>query len=420
MNKNKAYLIEQLCENIIDNVLRNIRNNLNETEYNYHFSGKTTREHDLKPYGSDSKYSMYGRETGHFGSGTYFSTFPSLELNKQYGSNPNPNFIKVGDKTYRVDFDLYKNLYRVRSKKQGDILYTMCYNLNKMYNRMTDFGVFKSKDAYYNNSDVYQIIKNNAEALNLKCPSYYELTRMAQNHKGDQSFSTLFMEYNGYNGVNVSGVEYYDNTKHGSVIYDLSKVNSDMQEVLPKSLYTGYKDTPYNDTVAQDFMGTPEINALKGEDFGWYDKLNDMPLNKAMRVLKNYTMSGKILERFCFKQMNETLQYRYLRLLYTALTKEWSNSHHLLDQFMYHDTKKWILEFIIETNSLYWVNFAKGNESMLIDLLKENEWNIEFNLPIEEENRQKKEYLDILMKYLKRDLTSEEKDFIENKYYSYE
>ena len=62
--------------------------------------------------------------------------------------------------------------------------------------------------ANYNNAINYQIISRNAEALNLKCPSYYKLTRMAQEHGKDkdaiQSFSTLFMELNGYNGVNVS------------------------------------------------------------------------------------------------------------------------------------------------------------------------------------------------------------------------
>ena len=117
--------------------------------------------------------------------------------------------------------------------------------------------------ANYNNAINYQIISRNAEALNLKCPSYYKLTRMAQEHGKDkdaiQSFSTLFMELNGYNGVNVSGVEYYDNTLHGSVIYDLSKVNTDMEEVSPKSLFTGLRDHSYDNTIASKGYGD-EIN----------------------------------------------------------------------------------------------------------------------------------------------------------------
>ena len=124
----------------------------------------------MKPYYSDSKIQMAGRETGHFGSGTYFSTYPEKGLNGKYKDNQNPNFIKVGKNTYRVDFDLYKNLYRVRSKKQGDILYTMCRCLNAMYNKIAYMGKFNKKEANYNNSQLYQVIKSNADALNLKCP----------------------------------------------------------------------------------------------------------------------------------------------------------------------------------------------------------------------------------------------------------
>lgn len=392
-----------------------LKKKLTETEYNYHFSGKSTKDHDKRPYGSDTKNVMAGRETGHFGSGTYFSTYPSLYMDKKYANIKNPEFIKIDDKTYRVDFDLYKNLYRVKNKKQGDILYTLCYNLNRMYSRMTYFGDFNPKTANYNNSDLYQVIKANANALNLKCPSYYELTRMAQNHTGRQSFSTLFMEYNGYNGVNVSGVEYYDNTKHGSVIYDLSKTNSDMEEVNPKSLYTGFKDRPYNDTIAQEsFIDKPEMEALKGEYITWYDELNKMPLNQALRVLKNYTMSGNVLNPYSMRNVSDDLKKRYLKMLYTAVAKDWPNNNRLFDNIIYD--KRDIINLIEKTKSYYWVNCNINKESFLIDLL----WNKSFDwdLSVEEENRQRKQYLDMLLQYLKRDLTSKEKDFIEKDYYN--
>ena len=248
---------------------------LKESEWNFHFG----KEHNGKPYISDNKYQMAGRETGHFGSGTYFSTYKGEFDNRssvvdKYGDGygvSNPNFIEVADHIYRVDFDLYKNLYRVRSKRQGDVLYTMLADLNHMFNRITVNGNFYPNRARYDNSDLYQRIKANADGLGLRCPSYYELTRMAQRHEGVQSFSTLFMEYNGYNGVNVSGVDYYDNTKHGSVIYDLSKVNDDMEEVTPKELYSGYKDSSYDNTVVQGYGGNPRIEALKGEYIDWYN-----------------------------------------------------------------------------------------------------------------------------------------------------
>ena len=197
-----------------------------ESEWNFHFG----KEHNMRPYLSDNKFRMAGRETGHFGSGTYFSTYRDNDSLNQYRDGGNPNFIQVGDNVYRVDFDLYKNLYRVSSKKQGAVLYTMLRNLNRMSNRISHLGRFNRSNAFYDNADLYQKIKSNADGLGLKCPSYYELTRMAQRLGQDEdnirSLSTIFMEWNGYNGVNVSGIEYYDSRMHGSVIYDLSKVDS--------------------------------------------------------------------------------------------------------------------------------------------------------------------------------------------------
>ena len=173
--------------------------------------------------------------------------------------------------------------------------------------------------ANYNNAINYQIISRNAEALNLKCPSYYKLTRMAQEHGKDkdaiQSFSTLFMELNGYNGVNVSGIEYYDNTLHGSVIYDLSKVNTDMEEVSPKSLLLGL-ETIHMITIASKGYGDEIADSLNGEYINWYDEINKMPVSHAMRVLKNYTDSGHLLNAFTVRKFDEDLQKRYLRLIF--------------------------------------------------------------------------------------------------------
>ena len=123
-------------------------------DFNYHFShGK---EHNGKPYGSDNKFQMVGRDTGHFGSGTYFSTYKfddNAEV-KQYNKEriDEPNFIKIKDNVYRVDLDFYKNLYKVPNERWGNVLYTTLQNVNALYNR-----VFNGD---YNCSKQYQIIKN--------------------------------------------------------------------------------------------------------------------------------------------------------------------------------------------------------------------------------------------------------------------
>ena len=391
---------------------------IKESEWNFHFG----KNHNLKPHYSDNKRQMGGRETGHFGSGTYFSTYRDVKDIDEYGvlnRNQNPNFIEVHDHVYRVDFDLYKNLYRVRSKKQGDILYTMMRNLNNMYNKIAYQGYYNPKNANYDNAENYQIIKRNAEALGLKCPSYFDLTRMAQRHEGMQSFSTVFMEWNGYNGVNVSGVDYYDNTKHGSVIYDLSKTDTEMEEVQPNSLFTGYKNTPYDDTVAMSGYGDEVVDSLRGEYIGWYNKLNEMPLVKAMRVLKNYTDSGKVLDFYVVKNLNPELIKRYLRLIFVKNPNGYWDDP-VLDKFVRGDESKHFAKLIDEYGAYYWINYVprgKTYGSVLINLLNNFAWNIGWDVDEAEERKKKEEYLDKLMSYMQRDLTESEKEYIKEDYF---
>ena len=391
---------------------------LKESEWNFHFG----TEHNGKPYYSDSKYQMASRETGHFGSGTYFSTYKDVKDIDNYGEfnrNQNPNFIEIKDHLYRVDFDLYKNLYRVRSKKQGDVLYTMMADLNHMYYKITNIGTFNPKTANYDNSVLYQRIKSNADGLGLRCPSYYELTRMAQRHEGSQSFSTLFMEYNGYNGVNVSGIDGYDNTKHGSVIYDLSKVNGDMEEVSPRNLFSGFKDSSYNDTVVQGFSDDANIEALKGEYIGWIYELNKMPLTKAMRVLKNYTDSGNLLDYFNIEKLNPELIKRYLRFIFAKNPKSYWGDSLIDDKMINGRSSRYFAQLIDSYNAYYWVNYiSKSNRnSMLIALLENFSRELDWDLTTEEENVKKEEYLNKLMSYMQRDLTPWEKEFINEDYY---
>ena len=398
---------------------KNISSNMvNESEWNFHFG----KEHNGEPYVSDNKFQMFGRETGHFGSGTYFSTYRDVKNIDDYGElsrNMNPNFIQIANNVYRVDFDLYKNLYRVRSKKQGDILYTMMKNLNSMYNNIVSMGEFKVKSADYNNARKYQIIKRNAEALNLRCPSYYELIRMAQKHKGVQSFSTLFMEWNGYNGVNVSGVDYYDNTKHGSVIYDLSKVNIDMEEVEPRSLYVGYKDYPYDGTIARNGIDDSLVDSLQGKSIMWCKKLNGLSVSEAMRLLKNYMESGHILDSFEIVDLNDDLKRRYLRLIYIKNPRDdWGDS--LIDRDLLSGRfSNYFVQMIEEYNLYYWLNYEskKDYNSVLVNLLNEFEHNIPWSVGKDEEDAMKRQYLDKLMGYMERGLTLYEEEYIKEDYY---
>ena len=392
---------------------------IKESEYNFHYG----KNHDMRPYLSDSKYQMAGRETGHFGSGTYFSTYKGdrdLDKYRDGSNNFNPSFIQIANNVYRVDFDLYKNLYRVRSKRHGDILFTMLRDLNRMFNRISYMGSFNRYHAIYENADLYQRIKANADGLGLRCPSYYELTRMAQSLGKDdndiRSFSTVFMEWNGFNGVNVSGIDYYDNTRHGSVIYDLSKVGGEMKEVTPKSLYTGYKDYPYDDMIVRSGIDDNVVDSLRGDSLFWADKLNKMSSSYAMRLLKNYIDSGNILNGYELMQLNETLIKRYLRILYVRNPRNvWGDR--LCDDIVYGNESRMYTKLIEKLGLYYWVNYKSDKGSVLVNLLNNFDTNLDWGLSVEQENRKKKEYLSLLMRYMQRELNKYEREFIEDDYY---
>lgn len=390
---------------------------LNEVDYNYHFTRGGDDEHTMEPYVSDSKYVMDGRGTGHFGSGTYFSTYKeeSPSTDKEYGlNNPNQNgeFIKIGKNVYRVDLDLYKNLYRVQSQRQGDVLYSLLRYLNQMFCRITSFGKFNKENARYNNADLYQRIQRNADALNLKCPSYYQLTRMMQEHGQNdkrQSFSTVFMEYNGFNGVNVSGIPIYDNTMHGSVIYDLSKLGDDtIQQINPKSLWD-VSGSYQNTTVAKqdkDELFDTELLALDGKTSFWLANIKSMPRQRALRHLKNYVESNAPqLTKYDIKNLESYQQKAYLRMLF----------HKNKDGI---EVSK-LAPTIAENNAYYWVNYIDEyhKRSGLIDLLHYFDYQLDWENSNEENLKLNREEYNRLSQYLYRELTDFEMQWLKNNEY---
>lgn len=387
---------------------------ISEESWNYHYSHGGGE--DSTPHYSESKLNMDGgRDTGHFGSGTYFSTYSDKGLSSKYGSNVGKDnrYIKVGDNLYRVDFDLYKNLFRVHSKKEGDVLFTMMKNLNRMYAKISrDFGKFKSGDAIYNNAVEYQIILKNSRALGLKCPSYMQLTRMAQelgkNDNRIESFSTAFMEWNGYNGVNVSGIPYYDNTTHGSVIYDLSKVSGDIDMVDNGGKYIDTTNGSFSNTIAKDGWDDADAMSLDGTSMFWDDKLSSMDFNHATRLLKNYTSSNHILPLYSIRKLDYKLESWYLRFLFQKNPTDRFGSK-LCDELV---NSRLFSQEVMKLKAWYWLNYKPSEysrDSLLVNLVHDFDLTIDFDAPYEEEEKRKKGFINMLLSHMDRELTSDEK-----------
>ena len=231
---------------------RDILQSILEGEYMFHLTGgnKTydrINVDNVEPYYSDSIIYMSGRDTGHFGSGMYFSTYSCKDYGayyddlQQYKDDYKPEhkkLLKITDGLYRVNTDLYQNLYRIKNEEQGRLLHKTLNWINASTSSYNDKPLDKRMS--------YPKHKHNLELLGLKMPPYREFVAMVAKGMEDikksrgyennkefdrRSMSTRIMEYNGYNGVNTSGVAALDNTTYGSVIYDMQKINTDFVPV---------------------------------------------------------------------------------------------------------------------------------------------------------------------------------------------
>lgn len=386
-----------MTSDILDKIDEAYKSIINEHNWNYHYGSS----HDGRPYISDNKYMMFGRDTGHFGSGTYFSTYKDRNLDIE----GDPRFICIKNGLYRVDFDIYKNLYRVHNTQEGKILYTLLRHINGMYNTVNNGD--------YDVSHLYQVIERNSNALHLECPKYRVLIRMMlEYHQSDklQSFSTYFMEYNGYNGVNVSGINEFDNTTHGSVIYDLSKVEGKVKQIPMDSLPNTVGDY-VSTTMVKSSKDDMAIDALNGNFSNNISVLNNISTDKAMRILKNYIKSNNLVDADKLYKLNDNLLKLYLMYVYKK--RPYGRFGSLIDN-------NWIKEYsfidaIEKVDAYYWINYIEdGREEsrILIRLINNFDTLSMWDEPIERIKSAKTNFLNKILSYLERELTNKEYSFI--------
>jgi hypothetical protein len=269
---------------------RDIIQNILEGEFIFHSTGgNKTRDRidvdNVKPYYSDSIIFMSGRDTGHFGSGMYFSTYSCKDWEyservQKYKDDYKPeqkSLTLVDEGLYRVSTDLYQNLYRIKNEDQGRLLHKALSWINASTSSYNEKPLDKRMS--------YPKYKHNLELLGLKMPPYREFVAMVakgmedikksrgyeENKEFDRrSMSTRIMEYNGYNGVNTSGVPALDNTTYGSVIYDMQKINTDFVPVGKNQIhqYCEMKNGIINNDRSIFDKQTPEkmVMYLLGKD----------------------------------------------------------------------------------------------------------------------------------------------------------
>lgn len=360
-------MLYQIINEIINKYLQN--NIIIETNFNYHVSGKHDIQGYGRPYVSDNRNLINSRETGHFGSGTYFSTYKFDKPNirkEDDGLNKTPEFIKIKDGLYRVDMDFYKNLYVVNNSYEAKVLYTTLRLLNVMFKNVCEG---KYDNAYY-----YQQIRHNIDYLELNNIDYKSLTRMMQEYKQSdniQSFSTYFMEQNGYNGVNVSDIADFDTTYHGSVIYDLSNLN--IRKVEKK---TNKKQMPYSDNHSNqaynDFVSGDENSKDFSRDFilgtiKFPEQFLSLSENNQIRYIKNCLKNNRPIEYYLLSNALPKIVKFYFKFLYNTYKNDSDQINNI-----FNNNSNYI-RLINKYKLYYFINInSNNNYDILHEIFNEN------------------------------------------------
>jgi hypothetical protein len=200
---------------------------------------------------------------------------------------------------------------------------------NQIFYRNTDFNG-KGLDLTPTLSTDYLILKNNLDKLGLRIPSYRDFIRMMesaaynlQDKKDMRSFSTRIMEYNGFNGVNVSGIPMFDNTLHGSVIYDMSKVSGDIVKVNDKiESLTRMERGVIGSRIDR------KVDILRGEEH--FTKLDNEDKNHLIKrypkFVKPYYLNN------VFNEKERKMYYRFLQMkMKKGIMSEKPDSSHIDD-----------------------------------------------------------------------------------------
>ena len=214
--------------------------------------------------------------------------------------------------------DIYKNLFKVNSKKQAEFLFKTLKSVNHTfyyYQGCKD----ESLAVPLGLSKRYLIIKNNFEELGLKVPEYkkflnmldqacedYDNGRHGKKEVNSASFSTRLMEFNGFNGVNVSGISGYDNTTHGSVIYDINKLSSEPIEVKNIDFMSDIDNT----NVIGSYRN-PKANLLKNSTL-FFDEISSLSIKDQIIYIKRFE---KYLPVYLLDKLSPQVKNAYIKSL---------------------------------------------------------------------------------------------------------
>ena len=155
------------------------------------------------------------RSTGHYGTGTYFF---SKEYDEKVKSSK--NFSRSDRPRKEIDFNDY-NLYKVKYDDEAERLHEGLKAIN--YEEYDSFRTRIMIDDFKRAGISKTTIDEAIDKLKNTKKEYVSKGYDDDYKGGHDSLSSIFMKALGYNGIDVRGIDGYDNTAYGSVIYDLEK-----------------------------------------------------------------------------------------------------------------------------------------------------------------------------------------------------
>lgn len=335
--KKKIIITEEQSRKIAEcnpQKLRNVADSMVQERFLYH-RGHVDSMENPTPYASEDRWRKFegaGHETGSFGSGMYFTdAYPRDDrwyrdddksaVMKRERENPGERrFIKIGDSLYSVDTEFYKNLYVIKSENEAKTLCSMMEAINSFARTFN----YPSKDNMKWRQYKWLQISNIANMLGLRMPwTYREMCEFSEKYCKDTSIrqtpATVFMELNGFNGVDASYGGKYNSYWQGSVIYDLSKVEQHIEPVLGprdefKIRHGNIVRTMYDDVLDQSDNPT---HYRKDGSLGQNDNPSDI-----IKALKRYPY---ILPKYRYFSLPNELKPVYLDVLYRNLRTGYIN-----------------------------------------------------------------------------------------------
>lgn len=362
----------------------------------YH-TGDVDNVQNPTPHYSESRWQKWegaGHETGSFGSGMYFtSAYPrdgryykddtKSAVRKQELSEPGKNnFIQIGDALYCVDTEFYKNLYVLKSENEGKVLETLMESINGFFRTFN----YPNKDSVKWRQYKFLQISSYAKKLGLSMPwNYREMCEFAEEYCKNTSIrqtpATIFMEKNGFNGVDASRAGKYDSYWQGSVIYDLSKVEQHITPALgPRnelnlSIGSLADRNMENDLLAQSADPT---TFRKDSAFGQEDNPAEV-----IRVLKRYPY---ILPAYKFYTLPDSIKPTYLTILYNNILNGYVRTgvdYSLRGYVSIAElTNDWYLKEIYRFRKFQYINIDKKVTSAIVNDLCWGEFKIKKDVAI--------------------------------------